>query len=171
MKAGRQYTISFKGLKNGTHHFDFEIDKAFFEALEYSEIPSGKLLARVALEKKTNLMELGIAIEGTVAVACDRCLEEFEQEIGYFGNLYYKIASGTSEDDEVIFLSESDFEIDLMHYFYESIALSLPLPRVHPEDKEGQTGCNPEMLSRINITHNKGDKKHLTRGGKTERMV
>lgn len=159
MKADRQYIIAFKGLKNGAHQFEFDIDKAFFTALEYSEVSTGKLLARVDLEKKTNLMELDISIEGMVTVACDRCLEEFEQEVSYFGNLYYKVASGTSEDDEVIFLSESDFEIDLMHYFYESIVLSLPMPRVHPEDETGQSGCNPEMIKRINRTpqKSKGD--------------
>lgn len=155
VKADRQYIIAFKGLKNGAHQFDFEIDKSFFTALEYSEVSAGKLSARVDLEKKTNLMELGVSIEGKVTVACDRCLDEFEQEIDYFGHLYYKVASGVSEDDEVIFLNENDFEIDLMHYFYESIVLSLPMPRVHPEDETGQSGCNPEMLKRINRTPQK----------------
>ena len=37
-------------------------------------------------------------------------------------------------------------EIDLKQYIYESIVLSLPYQRVHPEGE-----CNPEMLERFRI--------------------
>jgi uncharacterized metal-binding protein YceD (DUF177 family) len=41
--------------------------------------------------------------------------------------------------------------IDLEQYIYESIVLSLPLQRVHPEDVHGQPLCNPAMLERFKI--------------------
>ena len=34
---------------------------------------------------------------------------------------------------------------------YESICLSLPYQRVHPDDSEGRSTCDPDMLSRFRI--------------------
>ena len=47
---------------------------------------------------------------------------------------------------EVLWLSPSEEKLDLTQYIYESIVLSLPYQRVHPE---GQ--CNPEMMARFRI--------------------
>ena len=84
-------------------------------------------------------------------ITCDRCLDEYSQPINFEGKLYVKFTE--KEDDlaeDVICLSPADHELDISHYIYESINLSIPLKRVHPEDENGNVTCNPEMLEKLN---------------------
>ena len=45
----------------------------------------------------------------------------------------------------------SETELNVAQYIYESICLSLPYQRVHPDDGEGHSTCDPDMLSRFRI--------------------
>jgi hypothetical protein len=54
MKKMKAYSISFSGLKVGTHHFDYQIDNSFFEDLDYLEFNDAELLVNLTLEKKNN---------------------------------------------------------------------------------------------------------------------
>jgi len=146
----RKNRIVYQGLSEGLHEFDFDVDNKFFEALEYSEIKKGNLKVNVVLNKKSTFLELDFKINGYVEIVCDRCLDEFNQPIDYEGKLFVKF-SDTGEDlaDDVICLTPADHELDIAHYIYESINLSIPLKRVHPNDKKGNATCNPEMLKKL----------------------
>ena len=43
MDATAQYAIRWKGLKNGTYHFDYKVDGSLFETFESTEIKDGDL--------------------------------------------------------------------------------------------------------------------------------
>ena len=43
MKPLKEFTIQFVGLKIGEHHFEYEIDKTFFEHFEYDEFNDATL--------------------------------------------------------------------------------------------------------------------------------
>ena len=145
-----KYRIAYQGLTDGLHEFDFEISDPFFEQLEYSEIKKGSLLAHVVLNKKPQLLEFSFKINGTVEIMCDRCLDNFNYPIDFTGKLFVKFsASEENLDDDVICLSPEDNELNIAHYLYESINLSIPLKRVHPTDKKGKPLCNPEMLKKL----------------------
>ena len=145
-----KYRIAYQGLTDGLHEFDFEIDDTFFENLEYSEIKKGTLQAHVILNKKSQMLDFEFEINGWVEVTCDRCLEDFNFPINYNGRLFVKFSSSEDDlDDDVICLSPEENEINISHYLYESISLSIPLKRVHPSDKKGTPLCNPEMLKKI----------------------
>jgi uncharacterized metal-binding protein YceD (DUF177 family) len=65
--------------------------------------------------------------------------------------LLVKTGKSISEDDpDVLSLSSDEHELDLMQHFYEFIHLALPIKRVHPDDKNGRSTCNPEMLKKLN---------------------
>lgn len=146
-----KYRIVYQGLSVGLHEFDFEIDNVFFESLEYSDIKKGKLKTKVLLHKKTTFLELDFQIDGFVELTCDRCLDEYNQSIHYEGKLFVKFSEKEHElAENVICLLPSENELDLSHYIYESISLSIPLKRVHPEDENGDVTCNPEMLEKLN---------------------
>ncbi len=146
-----KYRIVYQGLAEGKHEFGFDVDNMFFEALEYSEIEKGNLKVSVLLNKKSTFLELDFQINGTVNLMCDRCLENFDQPIQFEGKLYVKFSEQESDlAEDVIYLSPADHEIDISHYIYESINLSIPLKRVHPKDKKGNVTCNPEMLEKLN---------------------
>jgi uncharacterized protein len=42
-----------------------------------------------------------------------------------------------------------EHELDMKQYFYEYILLALPIKRVHPDDKNGNSTCDPEMLKKL----------------------
>jgi len=153
------YSIHFKGLKVGKHTFNFEVDNAFFEAFEESEIKHGKLDVDVKLNKQNQMIDLNITIDGTVEVTCDRCLEEFDIPISYEGSLYVKFSETRSEEDsEIIILSTDDSEINISQYIYESICLSLPIQRYHGM-KGTKSKCNKEMLEKLKSLSVKKAKK------------
>jgi uncharacterized protein len=153
------YSIHFKGLKVGKHTFNFEVDNAFFEAFEESEIKHGKLDVDVKLNKQNQMIDLNITIDGTVEVTCDRCLEEFDIPISYEGSLYVKFSETRSEEDsEIIILSTDDSEINISQYIYESICLSLPIQRYHGM-KGTKSKCNKEMLAKLKSLSVKNAKK------------
>ena len=52
------YNIAFKGLALGTHEFDFQIDKKFFDLFDGGIAEDGNVQAKVILEKQSALMVL-----------------------------------------------------------------------------------------------------------------
>ena len=140
-------SIAHKALSVGTHRFDFKIGDRFFEAFEGSEIHRGKADVQVVLNKQSNLLTLDFRIEGEVCVTCDRCLEEFMMPVGYTGTLAVRYSETEQESDgEVMWISPAEGEVSLAQYIYESIILSLPYQRVHPEGE-----CDADMLHRFRI--------------------
>ena len=147
MDVLKKYSIAFKGLGEGTHRFDMKVDDRFFEAFEGSEIRRGNADVRLTLDKRGNGMALDFDIRGEVAVECDRCLEEFMMPVRYEGTLHVRYSDCERESDgEVMWISPSETELNVAQYIYESIVLSLPYQRVHPDG-----ACNPEMLERFRI--------------------
>ncbi|MFO7939595.1 MAG: DUF177 domain-containing protein [Bacteroidales bacterium] len=149
-KGIETYTISFKGLKEGEHTFEFVISDALFESFEEEEIHNVACKARVKLIKKSTLLELFVAIEGSLQVPCDRCLDPLRIPIDFEGDLYITFSERDgAESAELWVLDPADHEVDLKNYFYESLRISLPLQRIHPDDEEGYSTCNQEMLRRL----------------------
>jgi uncharacterized protein len=54
------------------------------------------------------------------------------------------------EDPEIISLSADEHELDLQQLLYEYIYLALPIKRVHPDDADGNSTCDPAMLKKLN---------------------
>lgn len=148
----KTYSVQYKGLKLGKHFFEFEITDRFFEEFPEGEISKGNLIANVSLDKHSTMLEFFIDIEGNVVVLCDRCLEPLELPIEFSGRLIVKFGEETStDDDELWTLSENEFEVNLAHYLYESISLSLPISRYHGIGNSKEEDCNPEMLKKIGV--------------------
>jgi len=147
LKGGNQYIIPFKGLKEGIHSFNFKIGKEFFEENLALEIPDGLLTAEVVLDKKVGLLVLDVKLKGYVELVCDRCLEYFNYQLNYKGQLFIKFKEDIEEPDEnVIFLHPKEDLIDLNQYFFDCIGLNIPIQKFHPEDDNGELTCNKEML-------------------------
>ncbi len=150
--AANGYTIPYKGLKNGSHRFDFEIDSALFDEFEGSGIKGGHASVEVDLEKAATMLQLSFRIEGEVTVECDRCLDDLSIPVHYNGELKVKFSDQADDyDGEVMWINPAESELDLAGYIYESIVLSLPYSRVHGEDASGRPLCNADMLQRFRI--------------------
>ena len=147
MDVTKQYAIAWKGLKNGTYRFDFKVDNALFEAYGSTDIKDGDLSVGVTLERGESMLSLQTVIRGTVTVACDRCLEDCRLPVAFDGTLLVRFSDEVADyDGEVMWMLPGEDRVELAQYIYESIVLSLPYQRVHPEGE-----CNPEMLKRFRI--------------------
>jgi len=147
MEVNRRYTIAFRGLKNGVHDFRFDVGGALFRAYDNADIRDAACTADVRMERAETVLALDVAIRGRVVVACDRCLDDCDIPIDFSGRLLVKFSEEEREyDGEVLWLYPGEGEVDLTQYIYESIVLSLPYRRVHPDG-----ACDPAMLERFRI--------------------
>ncbi len=147
MEVAQRYSIAWKGLKNGRHDFRFEVDGSLFEAFESTEIKDGRCEVSVGVDRSEKQLTLDVGITGYVVVECDRCLEDCRVPIDFEGQLVVKFSDEVHEyDGEVMWMLPGEDRVELAQYIYESIVLSLPYQRVHPEGE-----CNPEMLERFRI--------------------
>lgn len=144
------YNIAFKGLSAGKHVFDYEIDSLFFSQFSGGVINDGKIKVRLTLEKQSSLMILWFETNGTVNIQCDRCLENFDQEIKSLDKIFIKFGEKEyTEGDDVIWVSVNDYQINTAQLIYEFICLAVPIKNVHPDDKDGNSTCDPEMIEKL----------------------
>lgn len=155
------YTIAFKGLSQGKHEFDYEIDDRFFAEFEGSLVDDGKVNVHLTLEKQSALLVLWFDIKGTVQVQCDRCLELYDQPIKSKERIFVKFGEKEfTEGDDVIWVDTNDYQINVAQLIYEFIGLAIPIKKVHPKDENGNSTCNPAMIEKLSkyvIKEDKGD--------------
>ncbi|WP_242157258.1 YceD family protein [Aestuariivivens sediminis] len=138
MKSLSEFTIPFVGLKNGTHLFEYKIDKAFFEHFEYEDFNDVNIKVNVILNKKTTLLELHFEVSGDVNINCDVTNEPYDQDINTGFDLVVKF--GNEFDDEhidILIIPHGEYEINIQQYIYELIVLAVPIKRIHPGVKDG----------------------------------
>ena len=150
------YAVRISGLGEGDHDFSFELDRQFFVLFEHSEISDGNVHAEVILEKKTGVFALHFSLKGSVEVLCDRCLEKFMTGISTTQTMFVKMGESPGEiEDDVLIIRRDDHEIEVGQYLYEFIMLALPYQKVHPDDSDGNSTCNPEMLKQLDAHSSK----------------
>ncbi|MFP4557231.1 MAG: YceD family protein [Bacteroidales bacterium] len=150
-KVLNRYVIQFKGLKTGSHNFQFAVDDAFFNEFDKSLIPGGELTADIEFIKHSSMLELKFKIHGTVDVPCDRCLEVFTVPTSFEGEVIVKISNSIPEEftDDVWHIDSNEHEINLAQYIYESICLSVPIKRYHGMLGTSTAECDQEMLNEL----------------------
>lgn len=146
----KEFVIPFVGLSNGEHKFDFLIEDKFFASFEYSEIKKAKVQVDINLDKSDRMMVLTFSMKGLVNVTCSRCLDEFDLPVEGKEVLYIKYGNEyREEDDDVIIIPESETQINLASFIYDYISLLVPFRVVHPENENGETECDPDVIRRI----------------------
>jgi uncharacterized protein len=150
LKALKQFSIPFTGLKLGKHQFEFEIDKSFFDAFEYSLVKDGALKATVDLDKQETMLILHFHIWGTIQLNCDKCLSEFGQPIELNERQIVKFAEDDLESDdlEIIMLNKRESAIDISEMMYEFINVAIPYINNCEQAGNGQK-CDPEMIATL----------------------
>ena len=138
MKPLKEFTIPFIGLKIGTHHYDYKIEKAFFEYFEYEDFNDANVKVDVTLLKNTTLLELNFKISGTVNINCDITNEPFNQNIENEFDLVVNFGDEYNDENiDILVLPHGAYEINIQQYIYELIVLSVPIKRIHPGVEDG----------------------------------
>lgn len=148
MKPLKEFTIPFIGLKLGTHHYNYIIEKSFFEFFEYEDFNDAHVNVDVSLIKNTTLLELNFKISGSVNINCDLTNEPFNQTIE--NNFDLVVNFGDEYNDEnidILILPHGAYEINIQQYIYELIVLAVPIKRVHPGVEDGS--LSSEILEKL----------------------
>jgi uncharacterized metal-binding protein YceD (DUF177 family) len=150
VKILRDYSIPHVGLKLGKHEFEYLVDDQFFKAFEGATIEHCKVDIKLLLEKKETLFVLDFYVDGVVTVNCDRCAEPFEKEI--FGDFQCLVKYKDERDenventDEIIYIFRDASYIQIADLLYDFIHLCLPMQLIHPDNKDGLSSCNPDVI-------------------------
>ena len=148
------YIILFKGLSLGEHIFEWTIDSGFFAMYEMSEISDASVSVQLTMTKHNRFLELNFVMDGWVEVSCDRCLDPLKLNMASEAQMIVRFGEHHSDDDtdndDVIVLSQGEDRLNVAQYLYEFAHLNLPLRRVHPDDANGQSSCNADMLRKLN---------------------
>jgi uncharacterized protein len=149
--------IKFKGITPGYHDYQFVLDDSFFSKFEESEIKEGTVQAKIQMIAAKDLLTFRFHLSGLVKIQCDRCLDNYLQAIEHETTLFVEFGeenSDISDADNRIMLSHKEHEIVLDKHLYDYVHLSLPYQRIHPENENGVSQCNSEMIKKIEELNN-----------------
>jgi uncharacterized metal-binding protein YceD (DUF177 family) len=138
MKPFKEFDIQFIGLKIGKHDYKFGINYKFFEHFEYKEFNDVNVKIVLSLVKKSTFLELNFEASGTINVNCDLTNESYDELLEASFDLVVNFGDEyNDENEQILILPHAEYEINVAHYIYELIVLSLPQKRVHPGVKDG----------------------------------
>lgn len=144
------YDIEFKGLSDGKHQFDYNIDSSFFSLMEGSLYEKGNINLIVEMTKSSQMLIFDFNFEGEIEIACDHCLELMKHPLSYdyqfivrFGEEYEDV------DDNITIIPREEHKFNIFDVVYDCIVTSQPIRHVHPVDENGESTCNPEMIKKL----------------------
>ena len=132
-------------MREDSCRYTYELDDAFFAAIEAPEIQKGHLCVTLDVKKGIGVYHLSFHTEGQVTVPCDRCLDDMEMEVMTDNRLDVKLGADYRDDETCVTVPEEDGYIDVAWFLYEFIELSLPMQHVHAPGE-----CNPQMMDALN---------------------
>ena len=148
------YSIPVKGLHNGIHQFEFQIDRLFFEN---SPVAESDIQLKLELDKSSDMYVLQFDLEGTVRTQCDRCAADIDLPVSDSQRLLVKFSlEEQPEEAEVIYINPEAPQLNVAKYIYEYICLAIPLFKVYDCENDDPRPCNEEAL------------RFLSNGGHTE---
>ena len=131
------------GLEGKT--FEYEIGDDFFAEIE-GLIQHGTVHTSVVCLSAGSLYKFCIHSVGTVIVPCDRCLSDLELRIETTDELNVKLGDEYADDGDCVIVPEAEGYLDLAHFIYEFIALSMPLTCRHEPGK-----CDEAMMHKLSL--------------------
>ena len=157
MKHNREFEIAWQGLKAGVHEYSFIIGDDFMKEREApEEYHDWNAEVKLRFDKQTNFFQMHFDVSGNVIVPCDRCGDDFKLNLWDEFDLMVKLTGETDDEDEqeeeadIVFIPRHETVLDISKWIYEFLMLSVPLQKVHPDNENGTSDCNPEALKLLN---------------------
>jgi len=155
MANRREYEIAFVGLKPGSHEYRYEVNEQFFKDRGYTEILPISAQVKLTLDKHTGFMILKFEIGGKTTANCDRCGNLLQLDLWDDFNMVVKLVENPDEmnnqedDPDIWYISRNDSHIDVSGWIYEFVLLSMPMQRMCKDDENGNSGCNPDVIKKL----------------------
>ena len=148
MERKSEFMLPFVGLKEGVHHFKYDIENTFFKAYDFNDFFDAKIKVDLTFDKKATLMNLNFKAVGSVEVACDVSNEHFDFPIDTNYDWIIKFGDDYNNDnDEILIIPHGTYQIDVAHPIYEMIVLAIPLKIIHPGIEDGT--LESEILNKL----------------------
>lgn len=150
MNALKEFSLPIKGLKNGYHTFNFQLDETFFALFEASPIQKGWFDVTVEMDRRDSFFELTFDFDGTMQAECDRCTASIELPFGDTQTLVVKVSEeAQKEDADVVFMHPDAHEFNVAQYIYEFICLAEPFLKVYDCENDNPKPCDFDILNKI----------------------
>ncbi|MBX9852498.1 MAG: DUF177 domain-containing protein [Cytophagaceae bacterium] len=160
MKVRRQFDLDILKLRNGIHHYGFDIEDSFFEEFKDSFIEKGRLKVKLSLNKSETLIQAEFEIQGRVELTCDRSLEKFDYSVDVTNHLIFKYGNEFSElTEEIITIPRDLPTLNVAQYIYEFIGLAVPMKKLHPRFQNEQGEETEEEAILVYTTKKEGDEE------------
>ena len=148
MERKTEFMLPFVGLKEGVHHFKYDIENTFFKAYDFNDFFDAKIKVDLTFDKKATLMNLNFKAVGSVEVACDVSNEHFDFPIDTNYDWIIKFGDDYNNDnDEILIIPHGTYQIDVAQPIYEMIVLAIPLKIIHPGIEDGT--LESEILNKL----------------------
>lgn len=139
------YKLPLKSLPEGTHEYEYHLDKVFFKNMESEDVHNADLLVKLTVVHKSDLYDLTFNIEGVVTLICDRCLDDLEMPIDTTYHISVRYGDEyNDESDDLLVIPEADNYLNTAYMIYDTVVLSIPIKHVHPMGK-----CNRQMSAML----------------------
>jgi uncharacterized metal-binding protein YceD (DUF177 family) len=146
----RYFNIDIFNLANKDYQYEFEFDEQLFAAFSDTPFQKGKGVCKVALKKSETMMVLTFDIVGSVALICDRSLEEFDYPLDFEEKMILKFGEEDVEVSESMAIIHRDSQqINMGQFIYEFIMLDIPMKKLHPKFKKDEEDDDEEDDSLI----------------------
>lgn len=161
MDKFKHYNVSFAGLPLGKHDFEFYITQSFFDLYKFEQdFYNPNLKIHLTLNKKNTFLELEFTLTGELELDCDITNESFQESLNSNTSVIVKFGEEFDDsDDEVWVIPQGEYQLNIAQMIYEMILLAIPIKRIHPDVKNGES--HSEMLKLL-------EKYELHDGEKTE---
>lgn len=134
MKKLDRFDIQFSGLSAGTHDFEFELDRSFFDELGDEESRKAEIKVDVKLLKDESMMTFLFRMKGNIARSCHRCLEDVNVPVVVNSQMIVRYENSTYNDDEIddlVLIGRNQHSLNLAQHIYDFIILAIPMRVVH----------------------------------------
>jgi uncharacterized metal-binding protein YceD (DUF177 family) len=137
MEKLKDFDIQVYKLGIKQHEYEFTVNSDFFSNFEGELVESGEVKIQLLLDKRENLMELNFDFSGFIDLESDRSLKPFQYPVDINKKLLYKYGEEEQElEDDVMVITKNTQVINVGHFIYETIALQIPLKKLHPDEIE-----------------------------------
>lgn len=153
MEAFIEYIIPHKALLPGTHSYNFNVNRSFFEQFEKSPILDSNIHIEILLDKRIDMLVLDFDISGHFKGACDRCLVDIDVPISGVKSLMIKYSEELlDEEEEIVYISALEQQVNIAKFIYEFVILSLPLGNRRDCKEENFKNCDRDLLRKLDET-------------------
>lgn len=143
MEKLKEFDIHIYKLSNKLHKYEYTVSDDFFEQFEGEIIEKGQVGITINLDKRENLIEANVSFSGYIDLVCDRSLKDFQHPIKLEKKVLLKYGIEESElEDNVFVITKTTQVINLSQFIFETIALEVPLKKIHPDELQDDEDNN-----------------------------